>query len=639
MSVSETMQPVPRPDLDAVAREYWQAARTYERRVIICAGTGCVANGALKVHAAFEQQIAAAGLSVATELRAETAGGDLRLSKSGCQGFCQQGPLVTIEPEGILYTRVRPEDVAEIIETTLQGGEVVDRLLYTDPLSGKQCRGTGEIPFYTLQHRYVLKACGAIDPEDIREYIHNGGYRAAEAAFTRMTPEAVCEEVTYSGLRGRGGGGFPTGKKWSLTLQQPGPKKYVICNGDEGDPGAFMDRSLMEGNPHSIIEGMMIAARAIGADEGYIYVRAEYPLAVSRVRKALADAEALGILGDNVFGTGHSFRIQVMEGAGAFVCGEETALISSIEGKRGMPTPKPPFPAQSGLFGKPTVINNVETLATIPLILSAGAAEFRAMGTEKSPGTKTFALTGHVANTGLIEVPFGASLREIVHHIGGGVTDATGAITGEGFKAVQIGGPSGGCLTEAQLDLPLDYDSLRSVGAMVGSGGLVVMNKQTCMVKIAHFFMQFTQNESCGKCVPCREGTKQMLALLEEIIEGQGTLETLDLLEKVARAVQKGSLCGLGKTAPNPVLSTLRYFRAEYEAHVVQKRCPAGQCKALLVPAIDPALCKGCTLCAKKCPVGAISGDRKMPHAIDPEKCIRCGVCAESCKFGAVTGL
>ena len=365
MSVSETMQPAPRTDLDAVAREYWQVARTYERRVVICAGTGCVANGALKVHAAFVQQIAAAGLSVATELRAEDEGGDVRLSKSGCQGFCQQGPLVTIEPDGILYTRVRPEDVAEIIETTLQGGEVVDRLLYTDPLSGKHCRGTSEIPFYTLQHRYVLKSCGTLDPEDIREYIHNGGYRAAEAAFTRMTPEAVCEEVTFSGLRGRGGGGFPTGRKWGLTLQQPGPKKYVICNGDEGDPGAFMDRSLMEGNPHSVIEGMMIAARAIGADEGYIYVRAEYPLAVGRVRKAVADAEALGILGDNVFGTGHSFHIQVMEGAGAFVCGEETALISSIEGKRGMPTPKPPFPAQKGLFGKPTVINNVETLATI----------------------------------------------------------------------------------------------------------------------------------------------------------------------------------------------------------------------------------------------------------------------------------
>ena len=490
-------------------------ARTYERRVVICAGTGCVANGALKVHAAFVQQIAAAGLSVATELRAEDEGGDVRLSKSGCQGFCQQGPLVTIEPDGILYTRVRPEDVAEIIETTLQGGEVVDRLLYTDPLSGKHCRGTSEIPFYTLQHRYVLKSCGTLDPEDIREYIHNGGYRAAEAAFTRMTPEAVCEEVTFSGLRGRGGGGFPTGRKWGLTLQQPGPKKYVICNGDEGDPGAFMDRSLMEGNPHSVIEGMMIAARAIGADEGYIYVRAEYPLAVGRVRKAVADAEALGILGDNVFGTGHSFHIQVMEGAGAFVCGEETALISSIEGKRGMPTPKRPSGAE-GLFGKPGDQQRGDT-GDDPADPERRRGRVRAMGTEIA-WHQDLRATGHVANTGLIEVPFGASLREIVHHIGGGVTDATGAATGEGFKAVQIGGPSGGCLTEGELDLPLDYDSLRSVGAMVGSGGLVVMNKQTCMVKIAHFFMNFTQNESCGKCVLCREGTKQMPPL-EEIIE------------------------------------------------------------------------------------------------------------------------
>ncbi|HAH85975.1 MAG TPA: NADH-quinone oxidoreductase subunit F, partial [Armatimonadetes bacterium] len=412
-----------------------------------------------------------------------------------------------------------------------------------------------------------------------------------------------------------------------------------ICNGDEGDPGAFMDRSVMEGNPHSVLEGIMIAARAIGADEAYVYVRAEYPLAVQRVRKAVQDAQSLGILGENIFGTGHSLTCHVMEGAGAFVCGEETALIASMEGKRGMPLPKPPFPAQSGFCGKPTVINNVETLASIPIIMQMGAAAFRKLGTEASPGTKTFALTGHVANTGLIEVPFGTTLREIVNNIGGGVTDDNGNLTGGGFKAVQIGGPSGGCLTEENLDLPLDFDSLKSVGAMVGSGGLVVMNKETCMVKIARFFMQFTQNESCGKCVLCREGTKQMLSLLDDIIEGRGTEETLDLLDRVARAVQKGSLCGLGKTAPNPILSTMRQFRAEYEAHVYQKRCPSGQCKALLTPEIIAEKCKGCTACARKCPVGAITGAVKEPHKIDPDKCIKCGVCKETCKFNAVTGV
>ncbi|HNV69094.1 MAG TPA: NADH-ubiquinone oxidoreductase-F iron-sulfur binding region domain-containing protein, partial [Candidatus Ozemobacteraceae bacterium] len=435
----------------------------------------------------------------------------------------------------------------------------------------------------------------------------------------------------------RGGGGFPTGKKWDLTRVQPGPKRYVICNGDEGDPGAFMDRSVMEGNPHSVIEGMMIAARAIGADEGYVYVRAEYPLAVRRVRHAVEEAQRLGLLGKNLFGSGCDFELHVMEGAGAFVCGEETALMASIEGQRGMPRPKPPFPAKSGLWGKPTVINNVETLASVPLILRDGAARFRSVGTPSSPGTKTFALTGHVANTGLIEVPFGATLREIVYNIGGGVTDAAGQIQGTTFKAVQIGGPSGGCLTEANLDLPLDFDSLRSIGAMVGSGGLVVMNKQTCMVQVARFFMQFTQNESCGKCVLCREGTRQMLALLDDIIEGRGTRETLDLLETLSGAVIKGSLCGLGKTAPNPVVSTLRQFRAEYEAHVFQKRCPTGNCKALVSLSIDSAKCKGCTLCARKCPVNAISGAVRQPHKIDGSLCIKCGACVTACKFGAIS--
>lgn len=629
-------------DLDALTAAYDQAAGQLSRRVIVCAGTGCVASGSLKVYEAFVEQIAAAGLTVSTKLdyEDETPAGDgVLVSGSGCQGFCQMGPLVTILPEDILYTRVQPADVAEIVEQTLQHGEVIDRLLYVDPVKGTHCRGTAQIPFYQRQQRTVLQECGLIDPEDIREYIGHGGYEGARRAYTEMSPAAVCEEVTLAGLRGRGGGGFPTGRKWALTLAQDNEKKYVICNGDEGDPGAFMDRSVMEGNPHSVLEGMMIAARAVGADEGFVYVRAEYPLAVQRLHHALRQAEELGFLGDNLFGRGQSLRITVMEGAGAFVCGEETALIASLEGKRGMPSPKPPFPAQQGLRGKPTVINNVETLATVPLILRHGPAAFRSRGTEGSPGTKTFALTGHVANTGLIEVPFGATLREIVYNIGGGVTDNQGNLTGEPFKAVQIGGPSGGCLTEEHLDLPLDFDSLRSVGAMVGSGGLVVMNKHTCMIAISHFFMQFTQNESCGKCVLCREGTRQMLAMLDDIRQGRADSGTLELLEKLARAVQVGSLCGLGKTAPNPILSTLRYFRAEYEAHVHQKRCPAGECKALATPLIDPDKCRGCTLCLKACPVGAISGERKQPHVIDIELCIKCGACAQACKFSAISGV
>jgi NADH-quinone oxidoreductase subunit F len=628
-------------DLEAAARGYDAAAANVTRRVVVCAGTGCMAGGSLRVYHEFVVQITEAGLPVTTELKAEDghAQGALYVSKSGCQGFCQMGPLVTIEPDGILYTKVKPEDVAEILTTTLKNHAVVERLLYAHPATGEHCQGPAEIPFYQRQQRTVLRSCGHIDPEDIREYIHQDGYAAARRAYREMSPEAVCEEISHSGLRGRGGGGFPTGRKWELTRCQPSGKKYVICNGDEGDPGAFMDRSVMEGNPHSVVEGMMIAARAIGADEGFVYVRAEYPLAVERVRRAVRDATEFRILGDNVFGSGQGFRIHVMEGAGAFVCGEETALMASVEGSRGMPRPKPPFPAQSGLWGKPTVINNVETLASVPLVLRHGAAQFRRLGTAKSPGTKTFALTGHVANTGLIEVPFGATLREIVLEIGGGVIDDQGRLTGECFKAVQIGGPSGGCLTEEHLDLPMDFDSLQGVGAMVGSGGLVVMNRQTCMVQLARFFMQFTQNESCGKCVLCREGTKQMLALLDDIIEGRADAHTLELLEQLAPAVRKGSLCGLGKTAPNPVLSTLRYFRAEVEAHVFQKRCPAGRCKALRNPEILAELCKGCTACARKCPVGAIHGERKQPHHIDAQKCVKCGSCAAACKFHAIVGV
>ena len=609
------------------------------RRVILCAGTGCMANGAMKVFEQFQREMAGSGLNVILELRTEGGDHDVRLSKSGCQGFCQMGPLVSVVPDGILYTKVRQEDVVEIVQQTLIAGQTVDRLLYKDPATRKACRGLEDNPFYARQSRFVLHECGFLDPEDIREFIQHGGYGAARKAFLEMTPEDICKKIMDSGLRGRGGGGFPTGRKWEAARVQNSAKKYVICNGDEGDPGAFMNRSVMEGNPHSVIEGIMIAARAIGANEGLVYVRAEYPLAVERMRRAVADAEREGILGDNVFGSGLSMKCDVMEGAGAFVCGEETAMIASIEGRRGMPSPKPPFPAQSGLWGKPTIINNVETLAHVSRILNEGAEIFHSVGTKDSPGTKTFALTGHVANTGLVEVPFGTTLREIVLNIGGGVTDDFGKLLKSGFKAVQIGGPSGGCLTQDHLDLPLAYESLRSVGAMVGSGGLVVMNERTCMVSIARFFMEFTQRESCGKCVLCREGTKQLLALLDDVIEGRADAGTLDLLEKLGRAVQVGSLCGLGKTAPNPVLSTLRYFRKEYEEHIFEKRCRTGRCKALLKPEINEERCKGCGVCIKSCPTGAITGEKKKPHRIDPELCIKCGACATACKLHAVEGV
>ena len=609
------------------------------RRVTICAGTGCMANGAMEVFGAFKQEMVGSGLNVILELRAEGGDHDVRLSKSGCQGFCQMGPLVTVVPDGILYTKVRAEDVKEIVEKTLVGGETVDRLLYKDPATRKICRGLEDNPFYARQNRRVLHECGSLDPEDIKEFMLHGGYKAAKMAYTELEPEQIVKKILDSGLRGRGGGGFPTGRKWEAARIQKSAKKYIICNGDEGDPGAFMNRSVMEGNPHSVIEGMMIAARAIGADEALVYVRAEYPLAVERMRRAVADAEREGILGENVFGTGLKMTCSVMEGAGAFVCGEETAMIASIEGRRGMPAPKPPFPAQSGLWGKPTIINNVETLAQTPKILLEGPEVFHSIGTKESPGTKTFALTGHVANTGLVEVPFGTTLREVVINIGGGVTDDAGKIMKNGFKAVQIGGPSGGCLTEAHMDLPLAYESLRSVGAMVGSGGLVVMNERTCMVGIARFFMEFTQRESCGKCVLCREGTKQLLALLDDVIEGRATAETLDLMEKLGHAVQIGSLCGLGKTAPNPVLSTMRYFRKEYEEHVFEKRCRTGRCKALLRPEIVAERCKGCGMCIKACPTGAITGEKKQPHQINQELCIKCGACATACKLHAVEGV
>lgn len=613
------------------------ATATEKQRIIICAGTGCVSNGALKVHAAFLEKLATEEIEVDVILKPESE--NLHLSKSGCQGFCQMGPLVTILPDNILYTKVTVDDVPEIVDLTINSNVVIDRLIYHDPVSKEHCKGYAEIPFYKRQMRYVLKECGWIDPEDLSEYVAHRGYEGAKKAFLELTPEEVCKEILASGLRGRGGGGFPTGRKWEAGRIQPGAKKYVICNGDEGDPGAFMDRSVMEGNPHAVIEGLMIAARAIGADEAYVYVRAEYPLAVKRMYKAVEDAEAAGILGDNVFGTGMKMKCIVMEGAGAFVCGEETAMIASIEGMRGMPVPKPPFPAQSGLWGKPTIINNVETLAQVPRILLDGADEYKKIGTPSSPGTKTFALTGHVVNTGLIEVPFGTTLREIVMNIGGGITDDAGKPTKDVFKAVQIGGPSGGCLTPEMLDMPLDFDSLRSVGAMVGSGGLVAMNQKTCMVSVARFFMEFTQRESCGKCVLCREGTRQLLAMLDDVIEGRATLTTLDNMQKLGKAVQLGSLCGLGKTAPNPVLSTLKYFRKEYESHVIDKFCPTGRCKTLAKPKINVAKCKGCTMCIKVCPVNAITGDKKQPHVINEEICIKCGACATKCKFNAIEGV
>ena len=628
------------PDLEKTKKDYALRLSHVKRRIVLCAGTGCVANGALKVRDELIKELKAIGSNVTVELEKEKeAAHDMTyVSKSGCQGFCQMGPLVRIEPEGILYTKVKPADAKEIIDSTIVNGKQIERLLYHNPATGKFYHGDLDIPFYARQKRVVMKN-STIEPDSIQEYIERDGYFAARKACTGMTPEEICNELIKSGLRGRGGGGFPTGKKWQLTLASKNDKKYVICNGDEGDPGAFMDRSVMEGNPHSVIEGMMIAARAIGADEGYVYVRAEYPLAVERMRQAVKDAEEYGVLGKNLFGTNFSFKVNVMEGAGAFVCGEETALIASIEGKRGMPMPKPPFPAQKGLWGKPTVINNVETLASIAYIIREGADTFKKYGTPTSAGTKTFALTGHVANTGLIEVPFGTTLREIVNEIGGGVTNTEGHVDGQCFKSVQIGGPSGGCLTEEMLDMPLDFDSLRNVGAMVGSGGLVVMNQQTCMVSVARFFMQFTQNESCGKCVPCREGTKQMLALLDDIIEGRADETTLPLLEQTAKAVRLGSLCGLGKTAPNPVLSTLKYFRKEYEEHVFNKRCPVKQCPALAEPEILADKCKGCTACVRKCPVNAIVGEKGKPHKILVDKCIKCKTCKTVCRFEAVVGM
>ncbi|HHT48389.1 MAG TPA: NADH-quinone oxidoreductase subunit NuoF [Firmicutes bacterium] len=616
--------------LEARKNQWRQGFDREKARILVCAGTGCVANGSLEVYAALKQEVEARGEYVTVDLLLEEEKTGVAVVKSGCHGFCEMGPLVRLEPSGILYTKVKAEDAAEIVEALVSGGKPVERLLYRHPLTGEVYAEEHQIPFYHHQQRTALAHCGQIDPEDIREYVVNDGYEGLKRALTQMTPAEVCREIIDSGLRGRGGGGFPTGRKWELTRIEEGPKKYVVCNGDEGDPGAFMDRSLMEGDPHRVLEGMIIAGYAIGADEGYIYVRAEYPLAVQRLKTAIAEAKKYGLLGENILGTGFNFELKIKEGAGAFVCGEETALLASIEGRRGMPSPKPPFPAQSGLWGKPTLINNVETFANIAQIIVKGAAWFSEIGADQNTGTKTFAITGQVANTGLIEVPLGTTLRQVVFEIGGGIRG------GKKFKAVQIGGPSGGCLTEEHLDLPLDFDSLKAAGAMIGSGGLVIMDESTCMVEVARFFMNFTQNESCGKCVPCREGTKRMLEILQRAVDGEGRPEDVELLQELAEAVRDGSLCGLGKTAPNPVLTMLKYFKDEYIAHVVEKRCPAGVCSALKGYTIDPEKCKGCSKCARACPVQAISGELKKPYTIDQTKCIKCGACVENCPFKAI---
>lgn len=591
-------------------------------RVLVCAGTGCVANGSMKVIEKFAEL--GADVSVLTDYDKMT------IVPTGCHGFCEQGVLVIIPDKDVTYVKVKVEDVEEIYESHIKNNKPVERLLYTDPKTHEHVHKNEDINFYAKQTRTALANCGHINAECIDEAIAVRGYEALANVIEQNNPDAVIEEIEKSGLRGRGGGGFPTGRKWRFTAANKGGKSYVVCNGDEGDPGAFMDRSIMEGDPHKLLEGMAIAAFAIGADEGYIYVRAEYPLAIKRLRKAIADAEERHFLGKNIMGSEFSFTLHIKEGAGAFVCGEETALIASIEGERGMPRPKPPFPANKGLFGRPTLINNVETLANVPVIMLKGADWFASFGTETSKGTKTFALTGEVNNTGLIEVPMGTTLREIVFDIGGGIRG------GKKFKAVQIGGPSGGCLTEEHLDLPMDYDSLIKAGAMVGSGGLVVMAENTCIVEVARFFMNFTQHESCGKCVPCREGTKNMLKILEKIVAGKGEMKDLDTLEELALSVKEGSLCGLGKTAPNPVLSTLKYFRDEYIAHIKDKKCPAGVCTAMKKVVIQEELCKGCTKCARTCPVGAIEGTVKQPHHINQEKCIKCEACLTNCPFRAI---
>ncbi len=590
--------------------------------VLICGGTGCTSSGSVKISEAFAESLAKHGIA-----------DEVKIVMTGCFGLCALGPVVIIHPEGTFYSRVEAADVEEIVSVHLLKGRIVERLVYAD--TGEEnvdvkTVSLNDTAFYKTQQRVVLRNCGVIDPEDINEYIAMDGYQALGKVLTEMTPQQVIDIVTESGLRGRGGGGFPTGRKWALTAPNQADQKYVVCNADEGDPGAFMDRSVLEGDPHCIIEAMAIAGYAIGATKGYVYVRAEYPIAVRRLQIAIDQAKEVGLLGKVIFGSGFDFVLVIRLGAGAFVCGEETALMTSIEGNRGEPRPRPPYPAVKGLYGKPTVENNVETFANIPQIILRGPEWFASMGTEKSKGTKVFALGGKIEHTGLVEIPMGTTVREIIDDIGGGIPN------GKKFKAAQTGGPSGGCIPASLIDTPVDYDNLTAIGCMMGSGGLIVMDEDTCMVDMAKFFLEFTVDESCGKCTPCRIGTKRLLEMLDTITKGNGTLELIDEMEKLCYYIKENSLCGLGQTAPNPVLSTLNFFRDEYIAHVVDKKCPAGVCKSLTAYEVVADKCKGCTACARVCPVGAISGKVKEPHVIDQSKCIKCGACMEKCKFGAI---